>query len=338
MVEQNDDHHNHDCDRDEHREFSSSSSFIANKRQEAHKEKLKVAITSIVASAGLAIFKIVIGFSTNSLGILSEAFHSGLDIIAALMTLYAIRMVMKPPDLKYTYGYAKVESVSSLSEIILLFAAAGWIFYEGIERILFKSVQPEITIFSFIIMLVSIGIDFGRSRALYRTARKYGSQALEADALHFKSDMISSSIVIVGLLFVFSFHIPKADAYAAVTVAGMMIYTSLGLGRRTLDVLLDKAPKGAYQRVLEAVSGLDGVDRAHDIRIRKMGSETFVDMHIGVPRTSTHDKAHKVATSVEEKVRDVLPASDVLVHVDATESANETITDRIRLVAEKQKA
>lgn len=333
MVEQNDDHHNHDCDRDEHREFSSSSSFIANKRQEAHKEKLKVAITSIVASAGLAIFKIVIGFSTNSLGILSEAFHSGLDIIAALMTLYAIRMVMKPPDLKYTYGYAKVESVSSLSEIILLFAAAGWIFYEGIERILFKSVQPEITIFSFIIMLVSIGIDFGRSRALYRTARKYGSQALEADALHFKSDMISSSIVIVGLLFVFSFHIPKADAYAAVTVAGMMIYTSLGLGRRTLDVLLDKAPKGAYQRVLEAVSGLDGVDRAHDIRIRKMGSETFVDMHIGVPRTSTHDKAHKVATSVEEKVRDVLPASDVLVHVDATESANETITDRIRLVA-----
>ncbi|MFZ0222783.1 MAG: cation diffusion facilitator family transporter [Candidatus Nitrosopolaris sp.] len=333
MVEQNDNHYNHDYDQHEHREFSSPSSFIANTRQEAHKEKLKVAVTSIVASAGLAIFKIVIGFSTNSLGILSEAFHSGLDIMAALMTLYAIRTVMKPPDLKYTYGYAKVESVSSLSEIILLFAAAGWIFYEGIERILFKSVRPEITIFSFIIMFVSIGIDFGRSRGLYRTARKYGSQALEADALHFKSDMISSSIVIVGLFFVFSFHIPKADAYAAITVAGMMIYTSLGLGRRTLDVLLDKAPKGAYQRVLEAVSGLDGVDRAHDIRIRKMGSETFVDMHIGVPRTSTHDKAHKVATSVEEKVREVLPATDVLVHVDATESANETITDRIRLVA-----
>jgi cation diffusion facilitator family transporter len=333
VVEQNDDHHNHDYDRDQHREFSSHSSLLADRRHEAHKEKLRVAISSIVASAGLAIFKIVIGFSTNSLGILSEAFHSGLDIMAVLMTLYAIRMVMKPPDLKYTYGYAKVESVSSLSEIILLFAAAGWIFYEGIERILFKGVQPEVTIFSFIIMFVSIGIDFGRSRRLYRTARKYGSQALEADALHFKSDMISSSIVIVGLFFVSSFHFPKADAYAALTVAGMMIYTSLGLGRRTLDVLLDKAPKGAYQRVLEAVSGLDGVDRAHDIRIRKMGSETFVDMHIGVPRTSTHDKAHRVATSVEEKIREVLPATDVLVHVDATESANETITDRIRLVA-----
>jgi len=140
VVEQNNDHHNHDYDQDKHRGFSSTSSFIANKVQQAHKEKLKVAITSIVASAGLAIFKIVIGFSTNILGILSEDFHSGLDIMAALMTLYAIRMVMKPPDLKYTYGYAKVESVSSMCEIILLFAAAGWIFYEGIERILFKSV------------------------------------------------------------------------------------------------------------------------------------------------------------------------------------------------------
>ena len=332
MVEQNDDHNDHDH-QDEHKEFSSTSSFIANRHQDAHKEKLRVAITSIVASACLAIFKIVIGFSTNSLGILSEAFHSGLDVIAALMTLYAIRMIMRPPDLKYTYGYAKVENISSLSEIILLFAVAGWIFYEGIDRILFKGIQPEITLFSFIIMFVSIGIDFGRSRVLYRTARKYGSQALEADALHFKTDMITSSIVIVGLFLVLLFHIPKADAYAALIVAGMIIYTSLGLGRRTLDVLLDKAPKGAYQRVLEAVSGLDGVERAHDIRIRKMGSETFVDMHIEVPRTSTHDKAHKVATSVEEKVRGVLPASDVLVHVDATESASETITDRIRLVA-----
>jgi len=332
VVDQNDDRNDHDH-LDEQKESSSTSSFAAKRHRDADNDKLKVAITSIIASASLAFFKIIIGFSTNSLGILSEALHSGLDVIAALTTLYAIRLVMRPPDLKYTYGYAKVESISSLSEIILLFAVAGWIFYEGIERILFKSIQPEITLFSFIIMFVSIGIDFGRSRVLCKTARKYGSQALEADALHFKTDMITSSIVIVGLLFVFLSHIPKADAYAAVIVAGMIIYTSLGLGRRTLDVLLDKAPKGSYQRVLEAVSGLEGVERAHDIRIRKMGSETFVDMHIEVPRTSTHDKAHRVATSVEERVRGVLPASDVLVHVDATESASETITDKIRLVA-----
>ena len=161
--------------------------------------RLTVARSSIAISAGLTLFKLAIGFSTNSLGILSDAMHSGLDIIAAFMTLYAIRMVMRPPDFRYNYGYAKVESMSSLAEIILLFVVAGWIFYEGIDRIFFKSVQPEITILSFAIMFGSIGVDFERSRVLYKTARKFGSQALEADALHFKTDMISSAIIIVGL-------------------------------------------------------------------------------------------------------------------------------------------
>jgi cation diffusion facilitator family transporter len=297
-------------------------------------EKLRVAVTSVIASASLAVLKFVVGLSTNSLGILSESLHSGLDFGAAMMTLYAVRIVMRPRDLKYTYGYAKFESISSLSQILLLFAVAGWVFYEGIERILaFETVQPEVTILSFAIMFVSIAVDFGRSRALYRTARKYGSQALEADALHFKTDMLSSAIVLVGLTLVFFFDIPNADAYAAIAVAGMIVYTSLGLGRRTLDVLLDKAPKGAYHQILESVSGLEGVNRPHDIRIRKMGPETFVDMHIEVPRTYTHDTAHKVATIVEEKVKQILPNSDVLVHVDATQYSNETINDKIRLIA-----
>ena len=301
--------------------------------QRKRDSRLTVAKSSIAISAGLALFKLTIGFSTNSLGILSDAMHSGLDIIAAFMTLYAIRMVMRPPDFRYTYGYAKVESMSSLAEIILLFIVAGWIFYEGIDRIFFRPIQPEITILSFAIMFSSMGIDFERSRVLYRTARKFGSQALEADALHFKTDMISSAIIIVGLGLVLLYHVPNADAYAAIVVAIMIIYTSLGLGRRTLDVLLDRAPKGAYQRVLETVSGLEGVNRAHDIRVRKMGSETLVDMHIEVPRTLTHDKAHRVATAVEDRVRTALPNSDVLVHVDAIKTASETITDRIRLIA-----
>jgi cation diffusion facilitator family transporter len=304
-----------------------------NKKDRENKEKLKVAITSIVASLGLTIFKLAIGLVTNSLGILAEGLHSGLDVIAAMMTFYAIRMIMRPPDLKYTYGYAKYESISSLSEVILLLAVASWIFYEGVHRIFFENIQPEISIFSFLILFLSIVIDFGRSRVLYRTARKYGSQALEADALHFKTDMLSSSIVIVGLLLVLLAHIRNADAYAAMIVAGMIIYTSLGLGRRTLDVLLDKAPKGAYQRVVETVSGLDGVDKAHDIRVRKMGSETLVDLHIEVPRTSTHEKAHRAATTVEEKVKQAIPNSNVLVHVDAVKTATETIIDSVRLIA-----
>jgi cation diffusion facilitator family transporter len=308
--------------------------FMKKRKGSELEEKVRVAITSILASASLTILKFVVGLSTNSLGILSESLHSGLDFIAALMTFYAVRTVMRPPDLRYTYGYAKFESISSLAEILLLFAVAGWVFYNGIERTLaFESVQPEVTIVSFVIMFISIIVDFGRSRVLYRAARKYGSQALEADALHFKTDMLSSAIVIVGLFLVFVFNAPNADAYAAIAVAGMIVYTSLGLGRRTLDVLLDKAPKGVYHQILETVSGLEGVNRPHDIRIRKVGTETFVDMHIEVPRTYTHDRAHRVATIVEDKVRQVLPNSDVLVHVDAKQYSNETINDRIRLIA-----
>ena len=299
----------------------------------AYREKRTVALVSVIVSVALATTKLLIGYSTNSLGILSEAMHAGLDVIAALMTLYAIRIVIRPPDVRFTYGYAKVESLSSLIEIILLFTVAGWIFYEGLDRILFKNIQPEITIFSFAIMTISIVVDFWRSKVLDRAARRYGSQALEADALHFKADMFSSLIVIVGLIFVSVFHIPNADAFAALIIAAMIIYTSLGLGRRTLDVLLDKAPKGMNHLLLESISGLDGVSKAHDIRIRNMGSTISLDLHIEVPRTSTHDRAHRIATNVENRIREVMPNCDVLVHVDAIETSTETLTDRIRLIA-----
>jgi len=323
----------------DHSHFAQNSND-ANKKEFSHlenvnayREKRTVALASVIASVSLAATKLVIGYSTNSLGILSEAMHSCLDVIAALMTLYAIRIVLRPPDHRFTYGYAKVESLSSLLEIILLFTVAGWIFYEGLDRILYKNIQPEITIFSFAIMIVSILVDLWRSRVLDRTARRYGSQALEADALHFKADMISSSIVIVGLFFVFVFHIPNADAFAALIIAALIIYTSLGLGRRTIDVLLDKAPKGMNHLVLESISGLDGISKAHDIRIRSMGSSVSVDLRIEVPRTSTHDRAHRIATNVENKIRELMPNSDVLVHVDAIETSTETLSDRIRLIA-----
>lgn len=296
-------------------------------------EKIRIALSSIAASVALTVMKLVIGSYTNSLGILSEAMHSGLDVIAALMTYQAVRMALRPPDTRYTYGYAKYESISSLVEIILLFAVAGWVFYEGIDRIFFRPVEPEITIFSFAIMFISIAVDFGRSKALYRAARKYGSQALEADGLHFKTDMLTSAIVIAGLFAVLLLKIPNADAYAALVIAGLIIYTSLGLGRGTLDVLLDKAPKGTTARVIEVVSGLEGVRRAYDVRARQVGQEMFVDMHIEVPRTFTHDRAHRVATEVEERVKNTIPNSNVLVHVDAIKTKDETILDRVRLIA-----
>jgi len=314
---------------------NSRSSNDVFKLKEKHKEKTKIALISIIASASLALFKFVIAQMTGSLAILSEALHSGLDIMAAIMTLYAIRMVIRPPDLEHPYGYAKFESLTSLAETILLFVAAGWIFYDGFQRIFFIHSEPEITFFSFAVMIVSILVDYSRSKTLYRIAHKYGSQALEADALHFKTDMLTSGVVLVGLVVVYLFGISNADSYAAIIVAGVIVYTSLGLGRRTLDVLLDKAPKGIQGQILESITGFEGVKNVHSVRVRKVSSETFVDLHIEVPRIYTHDKAHKIATNVENKIRnEILPNSDVVVHVDAIEdNLTETIKDKIMLIA-----
>ena len=314
---------------------NSRSSNDVFKLKEKHKEKTKVALISIIASASLALFKFVIAQMTGSLAILSESLHSGLDIMAAIMTLYAIRMVIRPPDLEHPYGYAKFESITSLAETILLFVAAVWIFYDGFQRIFFIHSEPEITFFSFAVMIVSILVDYSRSKTLYRIAHKYGSQALEADALHFKTDMLTSGVVLVGLVVVYLFGISNADSYAAIIVAGVIVYTSLGLGRRTLDVLLDKAPKGIQGQILESITGFEGVKNVHSVRVRKVVSETFVDLHIEVPRIYTHDKAHKIATNVENKIRnEILPNSDVVVHVDAIEdNLTETIKDKIMLIA-----
>jgi len=331
--------HNYECMHRPTRDEMTNSGIageerkVEEKTKSAHQEKIKVVIISIIASFGLMILKFSVGALTNSLGILSEGMNSGLDLIAGLVTLYTIRMVLRPSDLSFTYGYGKFESLSSLAQIILLLVVASWVSYEAVNRIFFEDVRPEISIFSILIMFVSIGIDYGRSRALYRAARKFDSQALEADGLHFRADMFSSAIVVAGLLVVLLFGIPNADAYAALGVAAVILYASLGLGRRTLGVLLDKAPKGIYRQVIQAVSDLEGVTRPHNIRIRNIGSETLVEMHIEVPRTFTHDRAHRVATSVEQKIENILPSSKVLVHVDATESANETIFDKIRLIA-----
>ena len=304
--------------------------------QLAYNEKIQIAITSIIASASLTVSKFIIAIYTNSLGLLSEGMHSGLDVLAALMTLYAIRISRKPPDPEHNYGYAKFESLTSLGAVLLLFIVAGWIFYEGLERIFFKQVVPEITVFSFGILIVSIVVDYGRSRALYKVAGKYGSQAIEADALHFRVDMLTSFVVLVGLAVVYFLGIPNADAYSAITVAGLIVYTSLGLGRRTLDVLLDKAPKGIQGQIHESITGFEGIKKAHSIRVRKVGKDTFVDLHIEVPRIFTHDKAHRIATSVEYKIKnEILPNSDVVVHVDAVEDyLTETIKDKIRLISE----
>jgi cation diffusion facilitator family transporter len=216
------------------------------------REKRWAAASSVVAAVGLTGFKIVVGVATGSLGILAEAAHSGLDLVAALMTLFAVRISGKPADTRHLYGHGKVENLSALFETLLLLLTCAWIIRSAIHRLAAHRLDIEVTLWSFAVMATSILVDASRSRVLYRAARKHHSDALEADALHFRTDIWSSSVVILGLICVkVSEWAPAAgflrysDAVAAIAVALIVVLVSVKLGLRTVQSLVDAAPAGA---------------------------------------------------------------------------------------------
>ena len=212
----------------------------------------------MIAAIGLTTFKIIVGVLTGSLGILAEAAHSGLDLVAALVTLFAVRVSSKDPDKQHNYGHGKIENLSALFETLLLLGTCVWIVYEAIKRLTGKAVVVDITAWAFIVMITSIVIDFSRSRMLFAAAKKHHSQALEADALHFSTDIWSSSVVIVGLILVKlselvpSLHwLRQADSVAALGVSAIVAYVSVQLGIRTVQGLLDTSPEGIDKKIKE---------------------------------------------------------------------------------------
>jgi cation diffusion facilitator family transporter len=295
---------------------------------QAQKEKSSAALSSVAAAVGLTSFKIVVGTLTNSLGILAEAAHSGLDLMAALMTFFAVRMADKPADKEHNFGHGKVENLSALFETVLLLATSAWIIHEAIQRLFFKSVQVEASIWSFIVMGTSIAIDYTRSRILYRAAKKYNSQALEADALHFSTDIWSSAVVILGLIGVtVARFLPgltwmsEADAVAALVVALIVIFISAQLGWRTIQSLLDAAPKGVADEIIQSIGRMKGVKDCHAVRIRPSGARWFVDLHVTMDGNTTLTEAHMMTERIEGRVRAILPESDVTVHAEPLEMA-----------------
>jgi cation diffusion facilitator family transporter len=254
--------------------------------------------------------------ATNSLGILSEAAHSGLDLVAALMTLYAVKISDRPADDTHHYGHAKIEGFSAFLEVLLLLLTCGYIIYEAMERIAGKSAHVEVNIYSFGVMAISIIVDISRSRALYRVARKHKSQALEADALHFSSDIWSSAVVILGLVAYRFFGFSVADSIAALMVAILVIIVSIRLSVRTINVLLDKAPAGVQQRIEEALSRMQGMERLDSLRIRSAGAKVFVDMRLTLDGGLSFTEAHRIASLVEQQVSEIVPGADALVHVN----------------------
>ena len=279
-------------------------------------EKRSVAFLSVLAAVFLTGMKLAVGLLTNSLGILSEAAHSGLDLVAALMTLFAVKISDKPADESHHYGHGKVEGCSAFFEVILLMVTCGYIIYEAVERIIGKSAHVEVNIYSFAVMAISIVVDISRSRSLSRVAKKYKSQALEADALHFSSDIWSSAVVIAGLVAYKFFGLVLADSIAALAVAVLVIVVSVRLGIRTVNVLLDKAPPGMRQSIEEAVAQLPGAERLDSLRIRTSGVKTFVDMRLTLTRDLSFTEAHRIASLAEKKISHIIPGADVIVHAD----------------------
>jgi len=301
----------------------------------ATEEKNSAALNSVAAAFLLTGMKVVVGLLSGSMGVLAEAAHSGLDLAAAIVTCLAVRAASKPADREHAYGHGKVENLSALVETLLLLGTCGWIIQESIHRLTTRHAPVDACIWAFAVMGISIVVDVSRSRMLYRVASKHRSQALEADALHFSTDVWSSTVVILGLIGVrvaewypsLSFLV-QADAIAALIVAGLVVVVSGRLGLRTIQGLLDTSPPGEDERIRAAVAAVDGVFDSHAIRVRHSGPHYFVDLHITVDGDQSLRAAHDLTERVEQAVAVILPGADVTVHPEPTPPAQKPSTDR----------
>lgn len=299
------------------------------------------ALGSIGSAVILVSLKVFLAAATGSLGILSEALHSGLDLIAAILTWLSVRISDRPADSGHTYGHGKFENFSAFVETGLLLATSVYIIVEAFARLLYKQVHLEPSALAMIILGLAMCIDIVRSRALSRVAREFPSEALEADALHFSTDVWSTGVVILGMGMVWAgqhWGIPWlqiADPIAALAVAAIVIWVGSRLGKRTLEALLDTAPEGLQKQVAEAVARLEGVISTERVRVRRAGTKHFVDVTISVPRSTSFEQVHAISDAVERRVGEIVPA-DVMVHMEPRAAAGEHLFDAIRAIAARR--
>ena len=307
---------------------------------QADRDKRRVALSSLLAAVLLTGTKLGIGLWTNSLGILSEAAHSSLDLVAAAITLWAVQAASRPADQEHPYGHGKIENLSALLETFLLLVTCLWIIGEAAHRLFFAAkVHVDPNLWAFLVVLLSMGVDYSRSRALKRAADKYASQALEADALHFSTDIWSSAVVLLGLCGVVASEqlaVPwliQADAVAALGVAMIVIAVSVRLGKKSVNDLLDSVPGTLRDEVAAAAKQVPGVEEVTRLRLRRSGATVFADVTLTVGHTAAFERAHDIANEVENVLHTVLPNVDVVVHVEPIAPAAEDITTIVRLLA-----
>jgi len=291
--------------------------------------KERIALWSVIAAVLLTVIKVVVGVITNSLGVISEALHSGIDLIAAFATLFAVMRSDLPPDPGHLYGHGKIENLSSLIETILLFATAAGVVYEAFDRLFISQATVSVGWFALLVMVISIIVNYSRSKVMYRTAKKYKSQALEADAAHFSADLITSIVVIVGIVptaFGFSF----ADPLAAIGVAAIIVLIGYRIGRKSIDTLMDASPPGMVKLINEESRKVDGVQKVGRIRVRESGSRTFIDINVFIDKVLPLEVAHKVTEDLTKRIQSVIPDSDVIVHAEPLSIESSNLVVRIR--------
>ncbi len=282
----------------------------------AESEKRKAAVASVAAAVLLTALKLGVGLATNSLGVLSEALHSTLDLLAAGMTYAAVRIAAFPPDSGHPYGHGKIENLSALVETVLLMATCVWITWEAVERLFFHPAVVKASVWAVLVMFLSIAVDFSRSRMLRRVAQKHRSQALEADALHFATDMLSSVVVVLGLGFLFLAELlpetspfrpwlERADAFAGLGVSFIVLRVSWSLGKRAVNVLLDAGDAALTGKIRDALQDLEGIRSIENLRLRHSGPDLFVDLELCVDRALVLEETGHFREAVESAVRGV---------------------------------
>src|SRR5216684_3786694 len=307
---------------------------------EEAREKKRAALLSVGSALVLVSLKTFLVVRTGSLGVLSEALHSGLDLIAAIITFLSVRVSFQPEDEPHPYGNAKYENFSEFVETILKAKTALYIVYEAFDRLFFRSVHIQPSMTAILVLLVALSIDLTRARALRYVARKYSSDALEADALHFSTDVWSTMVVISGVGLVWAGEtwnlswLIYADALAALAVAAVILWVGAQLGRRTLDALLDVAPEGLQQEIAKAVARIDGVLDVDRVRVRRAGNRHFVDATVSVARTASLEQVHALSDAIEKRIGEIVPA-DVMVHAEPRAPQGEHLFEAIRAAAQR---
>jgi cation diffusion facilitator family transporter len=297
-----------------------------------HPTKSRVAALSVFASAGMAIAKFVVGIAIGSLALISEALHSSVDVLATIVTWMVVRFSDRPADDEHHYGHGKLESVSALGIIAMLYVLAGGILVESFSRLRDGTQPPKLSAIPFVVLALDIAVNLWRARALNRAAHETQSQALAADALHFASDVFGSLAVIAGLV-LSGLGLWWGDAAAAATVAVVIAALGMRLARETVETLTDRAPEGVAARAAATIRTVPGVVGIERLRVRMVGATHFIDAIVQVPRTYPIDRVDEIKRKTQAALSAALSDADLTFTAIPVAVSNESVRERIMVIA-----